>query len=201
MLLSVTISHYNLNAHIRFESSHDHHGTSHARAFVSYADTKMDSTTEMTSERYKEIAAEALARYAERFPRTLEVPDRKKIEITHYLSPRTRDELPYHASQMFTPRPTGYKYFWFCDYKGEDVLVLENFKGETVLDIEVFLGYIDHLPQDLPVMGGRVKANWTRVVIISQRSLHDLYENTIKARPWIGRALDRRLTHYRVIRD
>lgn len=84
---------------------------------------------------------------------------------------------------LFT-KPSG---AWFDGYAGETTLLLDDFYGE--LDYATLLKVLDRYPLQVPVKGGFLWAQWTRVLITSNRHPEHWYHHGFT------KALDRRITN------
>lgn len=76
----------------------------------------------------------------------------------------------YGPQNCYVPVWNGHK-FWFDQYQGEKVLVINEFTGQAPL--EMMQQLLDHYRQRLEVKGGSVMSNWDTVVITSQ--MHPAY--------------------------
>lgn len=54
---------------------------------------------------------------------------------------------------------------WFCGYRGEKTLIIEEFNGQ--IPFEFFLQILDKYPLQLPIKGSHSYALWTKVFITS----------------------------------
>lgn len=79
---------------------------------------------------------------------------------------------------------------WFDNYQGEEVLWLEEFRGQ--IKISELLQMLEGIKQQLNVKGGHTYANWTTVVITSNEEPKQWYPKVAKA---TKEALMTRITH------
>ncbi len=75
---------------------------------------------------------------------------------------------------------------WFDGYEGQDYLIIDEFYGW--IKWSFFLRLLDRYPCRLPIKGGFVWANWTRIVITSNKEPSRWYERGLPTE------LSRRLT-------
>lgn len=93
---------------------------------------------------------------------------------------------------------TNYRGHAFDDYRGQDVLLFEEFRSSLYLDD--MLKYLDRYPIMLPARYGNKVASYTKVYINSNIPLIAQYPNVQKFEPASWVAFLRRITKVRVFR-
>jgi len=68
---------------------------------------------------------------------------------------------------------------WFDNYDGQDVLLIDDFEGW--IEYTFLLHLLDGYPLQLPIKGGTLHRNWTKVYITSNKSIWEWYEHSIDA--------------------
>lgn len=89
-----------------------------------------------------------------------------------------------------------YDYEWFCGYTNQDIVILDDYRGQYPIDF--FLRLCDRYPMSVRVKGG--SANWApkKIYITSNISICSWYPNA--DRPSID-AMYRRLTMVAHVKD
>jgi len=64
---------------------------------------------------------------------------------------------------------------WFDGYQGQDTLLLDDFEGW--LPYDVLLQILDPYPLTLQIKGGTVQANFSRVILTSNKEIEEWYPN------------------------
>lgn len=100
---------------------------------------------------------------------------------------KTRGIWEKHASEMF--RVTDYRNA-FDAYRGENVLVLDEFHGH--LDFNLMLNILDRYPLELPARYANQWARFTKVYVVSNVPLWKLYPEVQVEKPAAWAALLRR---------
>lgn len=77
------------------------------------------------------------------------------------------------TQKVFCPAITETGTVWFDGYIGEEVLLLDDYKGQ--LEYSIFNRIVDRWPYMAPVKGGFVSALWTTVVILTNVQPHAWY--------------------------
>lgn len=107
---------------------------------------------------------------------------------------KTRDVMEkYGYSNVF--RVTDYSHP-FDSYKGQDVVVFEEFRGQ--LKISEMLNYLDGYPLELPARYSNRVACFTKVYIISNEPLKTLYQGVQRNSPETFNALVRRIPKIKI---
>lgn len=77
---------------------------------------------------------------------------------------------------------------WFDGYEGADVLIIDDFAGW--ISYTTLLNILDGYPLTMEVKGGHIWANWTKIIITSNRHWSEWYDWSKCFKP----ALERRIT-------
>ena len=77
------------------------------------------------------------------------------------------------GSQPYTPKITETGTIWFDGYAGEEILLLDDFRGQ--IPIHEFNAICDRFPYRAPVKGGFVAARWELVIILTNVDPRDWY--------------------------
>ena len=64
---------------------------------------------------------------------------------------------------------------WFDGYQGQETLLLDDFEGYIPYDM--LLNILDVYPLTLQVKGGTCQANWSRVILTSNKEIEEWYPN------------------------
>ncbi len=101
----------------------------------------------------------------------------RHIEVTVHTG-RTgcgKTRIPYDLGAYMWAPPEKDKGEWWCDYDGEDILLIDEFYGQ--MSIAWFLRITQGYQQKLPIKGGHTFARWTKVYITSNVDPMDWYTN------------------------
>ena len=84
-----------------------------------------------------------------------------------------------------------YGEYWFTGYKGQDIIMLDEFAGQKPI---VFMNKVlDKLPLSLNAKGSKVVACYTKVFIVSNSPLEDIYKKAQDENPLLVKAFNRRI--------
>ncbi len=109
---------------------------------------------------------------------------------------KTRDIMETHDFNVF--RVTDYKHP-FDSYRGQDVIVFEEFRSD--LKIQEMLNLLDIYPLELPCRYANKIACYTKVYIVTNISLEEQYEGIQKEYPETWKAFLRRIKKVVVYSD
>lgn len=82
---------------------------------------------------------------------------------------------------------------WFDRYANQPDLLIEEFRTKN-MSLEMFLTILDGYPRLLPVKGGTVWKNWTRVIVTSNKPPHRWYGQDVYAEHGDACVLKRRIS-------
>ncbi len=94
-----------------------------------------------------------------------------------------------HRRDLF--RVDNYGDYWFTGYAGQDVILLDEFVGQ--IDIPRMNKLLDPQPQQMNTKGGQVPACFSKVFIVSNLPLKELYQKTQMENKVLFNAFCRRL--------
>ncbi len=94
-----------------------------------------------------------------------------------------------HLNDLF--RIDSYGDYWFTGYMGQDTILLDEFTGQV--KIPKMNKLLDRFPQRMNIKGGDVPACFTKVYIVSNLSLKELYIDYQKQIPKLYQAFCRRI--------
>lgn len=103
---------------------------------------------------------------------------------TRYIMEKYGYENVYRVSNYTNP---------FDTYKGEDVIVFEEFRSS--LPVEQMLNYLDGYPLRLPARYGDKVACFTKVYVVSNWEYREQYANVRQQHPTTMQAFDRRISY------
>lgn len=113
-------------------------------------------------------------------------PRRDDIKIVYIYGPSGTGKTRY-AWQTY-PEAYGmrdYGTVWLDQYKGEKVIIVDEFVGNT--PIRDMLQLCDRYPLRLPVKGGHVSVHASTIVITSNAHPEQVYSNTTQNDAWLRR--------------
>ena len=118
----------------------------------------------------------------------------RSLEITYIYGKTGKGKTRYVAEKYGYKniyRVTKYDHTAFDTYKGQDVVVFEEFRSSC--KIEEMLNYLDGHPMQLPSRYMDKAANFTKVFILTNWPLEMQYKNIQEDHPETWRALNRRI--------
>lgn len=118
--------------------------------------------------------------------------DQRNVEVElHWGDPGTGKTLHAYDKypDLYCLSGSGNSSLWFDGYDGEDTLLIDDFYGW--IKWGQLLKLLDRYPLRLEVKGGHTWANWTRVLITSNKHYNDWYANADDRKDI--RALERRI--------
>jgi hypothetical protein len=101
----------------------------------------------------------------------------RDVKVFNYYG-STGSGKTYRAFEMFGKdayilHKSPYNNIWFDGYDGEKVLIIDDFKGW--MEYSQLLRILDQYPLQVDVRGGKVWANWEKVVITSSKPVQQWY--------------------------
>lgn len=118
----------------------------------------------------------------------------RQLEVT-YIFGGTEKGKTRHVMEKYgytnVYRVTKYDHTAFDSYKGQDVVVFEEFRSS--FKIEEMLNYLDGYPQQLPSRYFDKEAAYTKVYIITNWTLEQQYKNVQTEYPSTWQAFNRRI--------
>lgn len=120
----------------------------------------------------------AYARYKRNLDEMREVllrsTEDREVEVIYLWGPtrsgKTRRAMVDRENTYRVPSP----YTWWDRYDGQSTVVFDEFHGQ--IPITTMDEYLDRYPLDLPVKGGFVQAKYTRVWIVANVPITELYK-------------------------
>lgn len=101
-----------------------------------------------------------------------------KTSLTVIIGPTRVGKTSYvHKLEpiLYTVPPISDGKMWFDDYQGEEAILIDDFYGEITYSL--LLRYTDGHAINLPVKGGHVRRNYTRIYITSNSPVKTWYPN------------------------
>lgn len=108
-------------------------------------------------------------------------PDDRLVRVVAYIGPpgtgKSRAAISQilggNGARVLSPQKPG-DHMWFDAYRGQDVLVLDEFRG--TIPYGFLLSILDRGPiDDLPIKNGTTAAHWTKVIITSNKPWTEWY--------------------------
>ena len=118
----------------------------------------------------------------------------RKLEVTYIFGRTEKGKTRYIMDKYgYTNvyRVTKYDHTAFDTYKGQDVVVFEEFRSS--FKIEDMLNYLDGYPLMLPSRYNDKEAAYTKVYIVTNWTLEQQYKNVQSEHPTTWQALNRRI--------
>lgn len=121
----------------------------------------------------------------------------RNLEVTYIYGPPgvgkttyVNSQINYEFDKLFVVE--NYGHFMFDGYSNEDVLLFDEFMGQ-IKPIGTFNKILEQFPKRLNVKGGFVQAAFTKVFIVSNYSLNEVYKDCMQEQYESFKAFSRRL--------
>lgn len=107
-----------------------------------------------------------------------EIPLYTPVDVYVYVGPtgtgKTRKAIEENAGKYYKLSCSGNS-LWFDGYDGQEVLIIDEFYGW--IKWNYLLQLLDVYPVTLPIKGGFVEKQWKKVIITSNKGVHEWYPN------------------------